>query len=110
MKQDFDTGPVRPDSDGSKHEWKIIMDRRHFLDGGGSVPSLLSLAVFAVVFFAAIAALEFGAGLVDPMRAALAELPASVKAGALAAFILGTMAVMRIVHLLGGGDSQGREQ
>lgn len=110
MTRGYDAEPARPDFDGSKDEREIIMDKRHFLDGGRGVPSLLSLAVFAVVFFAAIAAVEFGAGLLDPMRAALAELPASVKAGALAAFILGTMAVIRIAQLLGGGDSQGREQ
>lgn len=80
------------------------MDERHHLNGEEAVPSLVSLALFAVVFFFGLAAVEFGAGLVDPVRAALAELPATVKAGALGAFVLGLMAVVRIAWLLGGGD------
>lgn len=79
------------------------MNKQHIPDGEGEMPSLVSLALFAVVFSMGVAVVEFGAGLVDPVRIALAELPHGLKAGALAAFILGIMAVARIAYLLGGG-------
>ena len=79
------------------------MDHHDLTESGYGIPSLVSLGLFAVIFFAAILAVEFGAGLIDPVRAALTELSASVKAGALAAVILGIMAIARIAVLLGGG-------
>lgn len=85
------------------------MDDRDLSDYAGSVPSLVSLALFAIAFFAAILAVEFGTGLIEPVRAALAELPATLKAGALAAFILGVMAIARIAVLLGGGLRKGTD-
>ncbi|WP_300544516.1 hypothetical protein [Maricaulis sp.] len=83
------------------------MQDHDWTDGEGAVPSLVSLALFAIVFVSAIAAVEFGAGLIEPVKAALADLPRSIKAGALAVFILGVMAVVRIGVLLTGGRTGG---
>lgn len=86
------------------------MNERDLMDGEGTIPSLVSLALFAIVFCLALTAMEFGPALTDPVRAALADLPKSVKAGALAAFILGIMAIVRIGVLLSGGGSRGDDQ
>lgn len=77
------------------------MDDHDLTTGEGGAPTLVSLALFAVIFFSALLAVEFGSDLVEPLRAALAGLPASLKAGALAAVILGLMAIARIAVLLG---------
>ena len=78
------------------------MDENNLTEHEGGVPTLVSLALFALVFFAAILAVEFGTGLIEPVRTVLADLPATLKAGALAAFILGVMAIARIAVLLRG--------
>jgi hypothetical protein len=85
------------------------MDDHDLSEYAGGAPSLVSLALFALAFFAALLVVEFGGGLIDPIRAALAELPASLKTGALAAFILGVMAIARIAVLLGSGFRKGTD-
>lgn len=82
------------------------MTKRAMSDEEGEMPSLLSLALFAAVFFPAIVLAEFGADLVGPVQVFLTELPESLKAASLGAFILGTMAIARIMALLTGHGSE----
>lgn len=73
------------------------------LGEAGEAPSLVSLAVFAAIFITAI----FLVGLSEPFIAYLRDLFAGVsgeiKAVVLTVFILGLMAIARIVQLLTGG-------
>ncbi|MBO6763982.1 hypothetical protein [Maricaulis sp.] len=85
------------------------MDDRDLTTGEGGAPTLVSLALFAVIFFSALLVVEFGSDLIEPFRAALAGLPASLKAGTLAAVILGLMAIARIAALLGFGANRAKE-
>ena len=68
----------------------------------GEAPSLVSLALFGLVFLPTI----FLAGMVGPsldmVRDVIAGLSAEMKAGALTVFILGLMAIARILSLLLG--------
>ena len=85
------------------------MNEHDMKDGEGNVPSLVSLALFGVVFLSAILVAEFGSGLIEPVRLAVAALPASLKAAALVVVILGAMAIARIAILL-GGSHKGRAE
>jgi len=83
------------------------MTDHELMDREGATPTLVSLALFAVVFFASIAAVTFGSALIDPVRSALAGMPAGIKMGALTAFILGVMALARIGVLLARAGTRG---
>jgi|GEM_PF-3011714 len=68
----------------------------------GEAPSLVSLALFAAVFLPAI----FFAGMIGPsldtVRDFVASLSAEMKMAGLTVFILGLLAIARIVTLLFG--------
>lgn len=68
-----------------------------------TVPSLISLAGFAVVFFGALALIHVGGLSFEPVRVWLANLAPEFRAGVLAALILGIMAIARIMVLLKNG-------
>ncbi|WP_143742865.1 hypothetical protein [Maricaulis sp. W15] len=72
----------------------------------GDPPSLVSLALFAVVFLPAI----FLAGMVGPsldmVRDVIGGLSPEMKMAGLTVFILGVMAIARIISLLASGDEK----
>ena len=78
------------------------MDDRQFEDGGSGGASLAQLALFAVVFFSALAAVEYGSGWFDLARATFDAVGRTEKAVLLAAFIPGVMAAARIASLVNG--------
>ena len=65
--------------------------------------TLVSLAGFAVLFFGVLALISWGGLSFDAVRAWLATLSAEVRIAGLAAFILGIMAIARIIMLLANG-------
>jgi hypothetical protein len=75
---------------------------KDFGDAGES-PSLVSLALFAVVFLPTI----FLAGMVGPsldmVREIIGDLSTEMKMAGITVFILGLMAIARILTLLFGG-------
>ena len=72
----------------------------------GETPSLISLALFAVVFLPTI----FLSGMIGPsldiVRDAIGGLSTEMKMAGLTVFILGVMAIARIFTLLFGGRAK----
>lgn len=77
------------------------MDKHDLTGREGGAPTLVSLALFAIVFFSVLMVIGSAGALIEPARIALAAMPDTFKAGALAAIILGLMAIVRIANLLG---------
>lgn len=66
-------------------------------------PSLVSLAGFAVLFFGILALTSWTGLSFEPVREWLATLSAEARMAGMAAFILGIMAIARIMMLIGKG-------